>query len=268
MSKRGRAAWIVALVVVVAAARPPVASAQWYLGEAFGGNHSSPATVFVRTGPDFSLAFHDVQFAAKPWTPRRYFVIRGGYAEPKHPHVGFEVEYIHYKALADVDRELIAIGQRLGENDNWIAGFGEGSRLVFDFEYDDGNQRVISDFSSEAKIKIRPSDGTLLVTMLVGVIIGTLVKFYLEYLHGKGLVSRKGVAAFVVITVVVGVVITVIAWGGQIQIIAFKTNGLSYDRPVAIFTMGLIGALSGVHTLNGFAKKYLPGTDGQGGAGQ
>ncbi len=26
-------------------------------------------------------------------------------------------------AVADVDRELIASGQRLGENDNWIAGF-------------------------------------------------------------------------------------------------------------------------------------------------
>ena len=26
-------------------------------------------------------------------------------------------------AAADVDRELIASGQRLGENDNWIAGF-------------------------------------------------------------------------------------------------------------------------------------------------
>jgi len=27
------------------------------------------------------------------------------------------------EAAADVDRELSAIGQRLGENDNWIAGF-------------------------------------------------------------------------------------------------------------------------------------------------
>ena len=27
------------------------------------------------------------------------------------------------EAAADVDRELTAIGQRLGENDNWIAGF-------------------------------------------------------------------------------------------------------------------------------------------------
>jgi tRNA(fMet)-specific endonuclease VapC len=27
-------------------------------------------------------------------------------------------------AAADVDRELIRTGERLGENDNWIAGFG------------------------------------------------------------------------------------------------------------------------------------------------
>jgi predicted nucleic acid-binding protein len=28
------------------------------------------------------------------------------------------------EAAADVDRELSGVGQRLGENDNWIAGFG------------------------------------------------------------------------------------------------------------------------------------------------
>ena len=27
------------------------------------------------------------------------------------------------EAAADVDRELIRLGKRLGENDNWIAGF-------------------------------------------------------------------------------------------------------------------------------------------------
>jgi len=27
------------------------------------------------------------------------------------------------EAAADVDREMMSIGQRLGENDNWIAGF-------------------------------------------------------------------------------------------------------------------------------------------------
>ena len=65
-------------------------------------------------------------------------------------------------------------------------------------------------------------------------------------------------AVFVGVTILVGLVITVIAWAGQIQIIAFKDIHLSYDRPVVIFIIGLIGALGGVHYLNSWAKKYLP----------
>ncbi len=39
---------------------------------------------------------------------------------------GWKVYPLHSaiaQAAADVDRELIRIGQRLGENDTWIAGF-------------------------------------------------------------------------------------------------------------------------------------------------
>lgn len=151
---------------------------------------------------------------------------------------------------------------------NWIAGFGEGSKLVLSFEYDDSNERTITDFSHEAAIKIRPGDGSLLGAMFVGVLIGTGLKFYLEYLRKKGVINRKGVAVFILITVLVGVVITIIAWAGQIQIIAFKDINLSYDRPVVIFIIGLIGALGGVHYLNNWAKKFLPGeTDGGEGPG-
>lgn len=141
---------------------------------------------------------------------------------------------------------------------NWISGFGEGSKLVFDFEYDDSNLRTISDFSHEAPVKVRPGDWTLLGAMFVGVLIGTGLKFYLEYLREKGVIRRKGVGIFVTITVLVGIVITIIAWAGQIQIIAFKDINFSYDRPVVIFIIGLIGALGGVHYLNNWAKKLLP----------
>lgn len=141
---------------------------------------------------------------------------------------------------------------------NWISGFGEGSKLVFDFEYDDSNQRTISDYSYEAPVKVRPGDWTLLGAMFVGVLIGTGLKFYLEYLREKGVIRRKGVGIFVTITVLVGIVITIIAWAGQIQIIAFKDINFSYDRPIVIFIIGLIGALGGVHYLNNWAKKLLP----------
>jgi hypothetical protein len=108
MSKRGRAAWAVALVVVTAAAWPPVASAQWYLGEAFGGNHSAASTVAIRAGPSLTVDFHGVRWEAKPLRPRRYFVVRGGYLGVRN---GFEIEYLHFKAIADTSRSYdVTIG--------------------------------------------------------------------------------------------------------------------------------------------------------------
>ena len=83
-------------------------------------------------------------------------------------------------------------------------------------------------------------------------------------LHRRGIECRVYEVApeirplVVGITILVGIVITIIAWAGQIQIIAFKDINLSYDRPVVIFIIGLIGALGGVHYLNNWAKKYLP----------
>ena len=48
-------------------------------------------------------------------------------AEAWHYFRAFRIYPLHrgiVDAAADVDRELIQSGERLGENDNWIAGFG------------------------------------------------------------------------------------------------------------------------------------------------
>jgi hypothetical protein len=147
---------------------------------------------------------------------------------------------------------------------NWLFGFDEGSTLGFGFEYDDSNLRTISDYSADVPVKIGPGDWKLLGAMLVGVLIGTGLKFYLEYLRRTGVIRRKEVGVFVTITMVVGIVIAIIAWAGQIQIIAFKDINFSYDRPVVIFVIGLVGALAGVHYLNNWAKKLLPHESGGG----
>jgi hypothetical protein len=137
----------------------------------------------------------------------------------------------------------------------WATGYGDDTRLTLDVTYDDGHERTIYESYSDIKVKVRPGDRLLLWTMLLGVLAGTFIKFYLEYLRKKGGVSRKGVAWFVAITVVVGVVITIIAWAGEIQITAFKDIKLSYDKPSVIFTIGLAGALSGVHYMQKLLKK-------------
>ena len=56
-----------------------------------------------------------------------------------HPEVAFEA--------ADIDRELMRTGQRLGENDNWIAGFARyyGEAVVSndgDFDRVPGIRRI------------------------------------------------------------------------------------------------------------------------------
>lgn len=179
------------------------------------------------------------------------------------PEIDSRTQTISFKPFLSIKpgrKETIPLELVVGSMSitNWIAGFGDGSKLKFDIEYDDGNERTITPSTQESALKIRPSDGSLLGAMFFGVLIGTGLKFYLEYLRQKGVINRKGVAAFVGITILVGIVITIIAWAGQIQIIAFKDINLSYDRPVVIFIIGLIGALGGVHYLNNWAKKYLP----------
>ena len=179
------------------------------------------------------------------------------------PEIDSRTQTISFKPFLSIKpgrRETIPLELKIGSMSitNWIAGFGDGSKLKFDVEYDDGNERTITPSTQESALKIRPSDGSLLGAMFFGVLIGTGLKFYLEYLRQKGVINRKGVAVFVGITILVGIVITIIAWAGQIQIIAFKDINLSYDRPVVIFIIGLIGALGGVHYLNNWAKKYLP----------
>lgn len=179
------------------------------------------------------------------------------------PEIDPRTQTISFKPFLSIKpgrKETIPLELELGSMSvtNWIAGFGDGSKLKFDVEYDDSNERTITPSTQESALKIRPGDGSLLGAMFFGVLIGTGLKFYLEYLRQKGVIDRKGVAVFVGITILVGIVITIIAWAGQIQIIAFKDINLSYDRPVVIFVIGLIGALGGVHYLNNWAKKYLP----------
>ena len=61
----------------------------------------------IITGGEVLLMFEDSPSAwrwLEPWTIYRL-------------HTGI------VEAAADVDRELIRLGKRLGENDNWIAGF-------------------------------------------------------------------------------------------------------------------------------------------------
>ena len=209
---------------------------------------------------DYPINIHKVTLSSAPYGLAK--MMSASEVNDSKAEINHDTNTITFKpalTLKPFQQLSVPLGIRLRHMSfsNWIAGFGETSKLIFRFEYDDNNERTITDYSPEALIKVRPSDWTLLGAMLIGVAIGTGLKFYLEYLREKGAINRKGVAMFVFVTIVVGVVITIFAWAGQIQIIAFKNVNLSYDRPAVIFILGLIGALGGVHYLNNWAQKLL-----------
>jgi hypothetical protein len=141
---------------------------------------------------------------------------------------------------------------------HYVMGLGDDSKLTVEVAYDDSNERALTDFVGERVIKVRPSDLVLVGALVLGLLAGTGIRFRLEYLRKKGAITRKGVAGFVMITMVVGLVVFLVTWIGEIQIIAFKKLDLSYDRPGVIFILGFAGALTGVHYLNKWLKYVGP----------
>jgi hypothetical protein len=136
---------------------------------------------------------------------------------------------------------------------NLLSGFSDSTRLILDVTYDDGYGRTVTDLSQAVKIKIRPRDRVLVIAMLIGVVIGAVLKLYLQRLQQQGVITKREVIVAVSITSLIGLVVSFIAVVGRIKIIAFDQMG-SYDNPAVIFVISLAGAVGGAQLLSTFFK--------------
>ncbi len=143
---------------------------------------------------------------------------------------------------------------------NLISGFGDSPKLKLTVTYDDGFEREVSDFQHKLNVKIRPRDWVLISAMVVGVLVGGLIRFYLEFLARRKKITRRELLKFVLYTVIFGMVVTAFALFGKIQIIAFKASG-SYDKPMAIFIIGLAGAVGGLQLFVGWYNSLKPAAE-------
>lgn len=136
---------------------------------------------------------------------------------------------------------------------NLLSGFSDSSRLILHVTYDDSYGHVVTDLTYPVKIKVRPRDRVLIVAMLIGVIIGAILKCYLQRLQQQGIISRREAVIAIGITSLIGLVVSFIAVVGRIKIIAFDQMG-SYDNPAVIFVISLAGAVGGAQLLSTFFK--------------
>ena len=136
---------------------------------------------------------------------------------------------------------------------NLLSGFSDSTKLIVQVTYDDSYGHVITDLVHPVKVKIRPRDRVLIIAMLVGVIIGAVLKLYLQRLQQQGVITRREVVMAVGITSLIGLVVSFVAVVGRIKIIAFDQMG-SYDNPAVIFVISLAGAVGGAQLLSTFFK--------------
>jgi uncharacterized membrane protein YedE/YeeE len=143
---------------------------------------------------------------------------------------------------------------------NLLSGFGESANLILSFTYDDSNDRVITDLKQKVKIKVRPSGRVLFFSMVIGVIVGTVLKYVLQHLQQKGIIDHKQAVWYASTTIFIGLVVSVIALVGKVKIVFFETTG-SYDVPAVIFVIGLIAAVLGAQLLSSWFKMSEPKSD-------
>ena len=103
------------------------------------------------------------------------------------------------------------------------------------------------------KVKVKPRDRILILAMLVGVVIGAIIKCYLQRLQQQGVITKREVLMAVGITSLIGLVVSFVAVVGRIKIIAADDMGLD-DNPAVIFVIGLAGAVGGAQLLSTFFK--------------
>lgn len=136
---------------------------------------------------------------------------------------------------------------------NLFSGFSKPPELILHVTYDDGYGRVVTDLIHRVELKIRPRDRILIIAMLVGVLVGAILKCYLQRLQQQGVITRREVLIAVVVTSLIGLVVSFIALVGKIQIVAFQQTG-SYDNPAVIFVISLAAAVGGAQLLSTFFK--------------
>jgi hypothetical protein len=132
---------------------------------------------------------------------------------------------------------------------------GLAVQLKFEVTYNDGYRRRFDSYEALQPISITPTALVLLVAVLMGLLLGAIVRGMLEFMLFKKTYSRRGLIRVVSYSLVFGLLVVMFAAAGQVEVKAKAVSlSSSYDNPVAMLMMGLISALAGLQIIIGWYK--------------
>jgi hypothetical protein len=140
---------------------------------------------------------------------------------------------------------------------DWLFGFDNDATLDFTFHYvdEDGHELHSND---KLDLTVRPSILILACAILIGVLAGTALKFDLQRLRKEGYINSRQMAVFIMSTVVLGIIVSLVALFGEVQVSVFKFNG-SYDSPKVLFLISFAATMIGPPLLQGLFKSQKSG---------
>jgi hypothetical protein len=139
-----------------------------------------------------------------------------------------------------------------------FSGFGKFPRATMLLTYRDDLGRELTK-RVELDLEVKPNLLLLIITLLLGAIVGTVVRIDLRRLQKAGLITRRQKFVFAGTTFATGVIVCLIALFANLKFTVFDAQSpYSTWDPKILFLMGLVGTIGGIPILYSLLKLPTP----------
>lgn len=136
-----------------------------------------------------------------------------------------------------------------------FSGFGKSPHLLLIMNYRDQYGREFSAKPKVLSLEMKPNLIVLIITVLLGVAIGTVIRIDLRRLVKAGFITKKQRLIFTGTTVATGVVVSLIALFTNLKMVVFEDQSTySTWDPRMLFLTGLVGTIGGIPILYALLK--------------
>lgn len=137
----------------------------------------------------------------------------------------------------------------------WKVFEGLGSSrldLIVDYQDDFGRE-----YQSKPRVdlQIKPNILILILTLLVGVVFGTVIRIDLRRLEKARYITRPQLIAFAATTIASGILVSLIALFANLKVVVFEDQRMySSWEPRVLFITGLLGTIGGIPLIYSMLK--------------